>query len=275
MLLSNIDIQGLAAQYPPLIDPFVSSNVRLSSYDLTIGDEYYISADGKSSAIVTQHLLPNQSFTIPPHGICFILSEEDIHLPKDITAKISLRMSLVYRGLVLTSQPPFDPGYSGKAVVMVHNLSSEAHHLKRGSRIATIEFLKVQNSSTPGSPSVHRSVTSLMGQLTAPVTSSLSEISAQAVAAQKQVTWLSGQMLVFAALVVAILAIPGFYSYASFADRLSDQKAKIDDLSKQVDDQWLELRKLHQQITPSLSNNGDDTHQRHPESHQSQSRTGN
>ncbi|WP_175715323.1 dCTP deaminase [Burkholderia ambifaria] len=270
MILSNNEIQGLVGQHPPLIDPFVAGNVRLSSYDLTIGSEYYISADGKSSAIATQQLSPNQSFTIPPHGICFILSGEDINLPEDITAKISLRMSLVYRGLVLTSQPPFDPGYSGKAVVMVHNLSSDAHHLKRGDRIATIEFVKVHNPSTPGSPPTHRSVTSVMGQLTTPVTSSLSEISAQAVSAQKQVVWLSGQALVFAALVVAILAIPGFYSYTTFADRLGDQKAKIDDLSKQVDDQRLELQKLRQQVS-----NGEGTRQQQPESHQRQRRTGN
>lgn len=275
MILSNSDIQRLAGQQPPLIHPFVPGNVRLSSYDLTIGGEYYISANGESSTIVTQQLQPNQSFTIPPHGICFILSEEDINLTKDITAKISLRMSLVYRGLILTSQPPFDPGYSGKAVVMVHNLSSEAHHLKRGSRIATIEFLKVQNPSTPGSPSVHRSVTNVVGQLTAPVKSSLTEISAQAVAAQRQVTWLSGQMLIFAALVVAILAIPGFFSYNSFVDRLSDQKAKVDDLSKQVDDQRLELQKLRQQVESSFSNSDDAPRKQHPESHQNQRRTGN
>ncbi|WP_084210033.1 dCTP deaminase [Ralstonia sp. A12] len=273
MILSNSEIQGLIGQQRPLIAPFISANVRLSSYDLTIGGEYYISTNGKSSAIVTQQLLQNQSFTIPPHGICFILSEEDISLPNDITAKISLRMSLVYKGLVLTAQPPFDPGYSGKAVVMIHNLSSDAHHLKRGDRVATIEFIKVMNPSVPGSPATHRSVTNVLGQLTTPVKSSLSEISAQAVSAQKRVLWLSSQVIIFAALVVAILAVPGFYSYSTFADRLSDQKAKIDDLSKQVDSQRLELQKLRQQGVPN-SSNGEDPRQQ-PGSRQSQHRTGN
>jgi deoxycytidine triphosphate deaminase len=255
MILSNQDIQQLSAGTPPLLSPFAPKSLRLSSYDLTIGDEYYAGWDGHSRSIETERLKPGQSFTIPPHGVCFILSEETISLPPDITAKVSLRMSLVYSGLVLTSQPPFDPGYSGKVIVMVHNLSARPHDLKQGERMATIEFLRVGNPSPAGSLAAHRSVRDLLGQLTGPVSSSLSHIARQAASAQKRVSWLAGQVIIFLALIVAVLAVPGFYSYTSLFDRQADQKARldeqrtrIDELTKTVEDQKVSFQTLRQEL---------------------------
>lgn len=260
MILSNQDIQqrSQGPRAKPLVTPFDLKSLRLSSYDLTIGGEFYSGKDSSSSSIKTQELHPAQTFTIPPHGVCFILSEEIITLPHDFTAKVSLRMSLVYRGLILTSQPPLDPGYSGKVIVMVYNLTSESIHLQRGSRIATIEFMAVGNPAHPPSagpsPNPHRSVVDLRGQLVVPVQSSLIAISDKASKALRSVRFIASQMLIFAALIVAILAVPGFFSYKYFDDRQSDQLKSIESMKKTVEEQASTLKELQAQLSNARTN---------------------
>lgn len=234
MILPSQEIEHLSkGQTQGLIYPFYEENLRASSYDLTVGEEYYIGEEGASSKLSTQLLKPRQSFTIPPHAVCFILAAENIHLPEDVTAKVSLRMTHIYAGMVLTSQPPFDPRYHGRVVVMLHNLSSVAFHLKCGERVATIEFMRVEE--TPHKSKAHRSVTTLQEQLPKPFVSSLTEIASMAKSSNKKVNWLSGHMLTFLALVVASLAIPGLHSYSSLLDRLNEQKGELKEMSQTLE----------------------------------------
>ena len=46
--------------------------------------------------------------------------------------------------------------------------------------------------------------------------------------------FLTGQMLVFAALIVAVLAVPGFFSFSSMLDRVNEQKTEISEQKKQL-----------------------------------------
>lgn len=234
MILPSQEIERLSkSPTPGLIHPFHEPNLRASSYDLTAGEEYYIGKNGSSSTLSTEHLKPRQSFTIPPHAVCFILAAETIHLPADVTAKVSLRMTHIYAGMVLTSQPPFDPRYHGRVVVMLHNLSSVPFHLKCGERVATIEFVRLE--AEPLKFQAHRSVTTLEEQLPKPFVSSLTEIASLSKSAHDKVISLSLQMLSFAGLIVAVLAVPGFISYGGLLDRLGDQKDQVKELSQTLE----------------------------------------
>ncbi|MDC7827482.1 hypothetical protein PQS90_20225 [Pseudomonas sp. BLCC-B13] len=233
MTFTNAQIELLSKGPEQLITPYNESNTRAGSYDLTIGNEYYIGSSQDESVLDTRSLSKDQSFAIPPHAVCFILLTEAIKLPPNVTAKISLRMTHIYSGLVLTSQPPFDPGYTGNVIVMVHNFSASPVYLKHGERLATIEFTKLANLPKKAKP--HRSVTTLKGQLTKPLVSSLSEIASISKAAQDRVNWLSNQMLIFAALIVAVLAVPGFFSYNDLADRVNEQRDEIEELKKSIE----------------------------------------
>lgn len=234
MILPSQEIERLSkSPTHGLIYPFHEPNLRASSYDLTVGEEYYIGQDRASSTLSTQRLKPRQSFTIPPHAVCFILAAETIHLPADVTAKVSLRMTHIYAGMVLTSQPPFDPRYHGRVVVMLHNLSSVPFHLKCGERVATIEFVRLEEE--PLKSQAHRSVTTLEEQLPKPFVSSLTEIANMSKSSHEKVTWLSAQMLVFAALIVAVLAVPGFFSYSSLLDRMGEQKDQLKEMGQALE----------------------------------------
>ncbi len=234
MILNDNEITIRSNAANGLISPFNPDNLRLSSYDLTVGKEYYIGQSDTGSLFETQNLRDSQSITIPPHAVCFILTEEEINLSDDITARVSLRMTHIYAGMVLTSQPPFDPNYQGKVVVMLHNLSSAPYHLKCGERVATIEFTKLISRAQGNR--AHRSVHNLEAQLSKPLVSSLTEIANASALIQSKINWLGGQMLIFAALVVAVLAVPGFFSYSTLLDRLTEQRDQIKENSKEIDD---------------------------------------
>ena len=241
MIINDAQIDFLSNGADPLVAPFDVENLRLSSYDLTVGDEYYIGQSDASLVFETQFLRRSQSITIPPHAVCFILTAENIHLPSDITARVSLRMTHIYAGMILTSQPPFDPNYNGKVVVMLHNLSSAPYHLKCGERVATIEFTKLIAPAT--GIRAHRSVGSLEAQLSKPLVSSLTEIANVSKSVQDKIAWLSGQMLIFAALVVAVLAVPGFFSYSSLLERMGEQRDQIKDMNETMRGYRIELEK--------------------------------
>jgi deoxycytidine triphosphate deaminase len=232
MILSGQQIEQSSKSATKLIEPFDLENVRRSSYDLTIGYEFYCGNNGDNTAAVveTQSLGALATFSIPAHGVCFILCSETISLPNFITARVALRMSLIYQGLVLTAQPPFDPGYSGKVIVMLHNLSSRSVSVSQGDRLATIEFSTISSGTLVHR--AHRSVVSLASQLKAPLTSSLSKIDERVKKANKKINTFVTQVLTIIALVIAIPAIAAFFSYTVLLDKITELKSSVEKLEQ-------------------------------------------
>jgi len=234
MILNREEILNLCLEKServknPLIQPLKEKNLKISSYDLTIGNEFYCRNDNETSwneslSIETQKLKKEQTFYIPPHGICYILCSEKISLPDDLSAKISLRMKHIYSGLIITSQPPFDPGYTGNVIILIYNLSSEACYLKEGERIATIEFFQTSPLSDLKEP--HKSVTSLSRSLNSPVRSSLLSIDKTAKESKSRANRVMALMLTFG---TAISALLGFQVYSS-----QENSQKIIDMSEKV-----------------------------------------
>lgn len=177
MILSGKEIERLCIQQH-LISPFNENNLRNSSYDLTVGEEIYCGARDDIPTISTTWLAPYESFKIPAYGFAYILCNENIKLNYCITARVSLRMSLIYKGLVLTVQPPFDPNYNGKVIVLLHNMSTEPIFLKRGERIVTIEFSYVCGATRSNKSEIfdQPSVISLQEKITTDMKSGLNSL---------------------------------------------------------------------------------------------------
>ncbi|MGF6417055.1 deoxycytidine triphosphate deaminase [Stenotrophomonas sp. AN71] len=232
MIIGRDEIIRLAKGDSRLICPFSLENVRRSSYDLTVGEEYYVGGSGPNGVMSAESVAMGHSFKIPAHGLCFVLSAEAISLPYDLTAKVSLRMSHVYEGLVLTAQPPFDPGYRGRVIIMIHNLSSGERHIKRGDRVATMEFSRViglaldSDGEAPGK--AHRSVSGIAQQLRQPVQSGLNDLSDRASSLGKEIATLKTLGLAFAALLLAVVAIPAANIYSALDQKIDELKKRLD-----------------------------------------------
>jgi deoxycytidine triphosphate deaminase len=144
MVLSDTQIKARCFKTPgSMIDPFVSKNLKAASYDLTLGGEYSCDSVGFKNYFHITILKEGKTLHIPPNATCCFITKEKIRLPRNITATISLRMHLIMRGLILSSQPPGDPGFEGKLPILLHNLSNRAVSIKYGETIITIAFYGV------------------------------------------------------------------------------------------------------------------------------------
>lgn len=132
-----------------LIDPFEKKHLRPASYDLTVGEDYFVNDCGK-------HLRNGEKITIPPNGLAYIKTRESFNLPYYVVARYSLRVQQVYRGLLVDNGLHVDPGYCGPITIPVHNLTDGERELCLGEPFLSVDFSR----TTRFKPSVLSSVAS-------------------------------------------------------------------------------------------------------------------
>lgn len=123
------------------IDPVNISNIQSASYDLTLGDEYYICSEKEIPDI--KRLAPGEDLVVPPRATFFVISKEKLCIPRDICANVSLAFGLIKKGIVFAVQPPIDPGYHGAIIALMHNMSDEEIVLKHGRHILNVVYHKL------------------------------------------------------------------------------------------------------------------------------------
>jgi len=128
-----------------LIEPetFVEESIRPASYDLHVGDEYYVN-DKRVP------LDANGQLEIPANGLVYIATSERFNIPYYMVARYSLQVTQVYRGLLIENGLQIDPGYQGRIFVAVHNFTDQPRSLSRGDPFLSIEF----GHTTPLPPQV-------------------------------------------------------------------------------------------------------------------------
>ena len=125
-LLKNADVQ----------------NVNGSSYDLSLGDQYW--QNGKK-----QTLDEDNGFIQLKRGDFVIVSSKEIaELPNDIAARFDLTVGLFCRGVILSNGPQVDPGFRGRLICSLFNLSNSTFDLKRDQHYSTLEFIKLSEPTT-------------------------------------------------------------------------------------------------------------------------------
>lgn len=249
MILNDFEINKLA-RTKKLIAPYASDNLRRASYDLTIGRDFCVFDDedvGSFRSPIIQHstLTTGQSFEVPPNAVCFIACAEKILLPNDLCARVSLRMSYIYRGMVVASQPPFDPGYHGIVVVMLHNLSNLPLPLKQGDRFVTIEFTQ---TTGPFLATTHASknILNFNQPLNGRIVTSLQDLQTSFKRIDKDFKKLMSQLVGLVAVIIAIPTIWSFVLSSSLSGRVDDQQKEIDKLRGLLESQAIPPVKLTQ-----------------------------
>ena len=142
MVLSKQDIiQECTSQ--KLIEDFDSNNFQTCSYDLTFSGEYYLPEDDDQVVIKTLGI--DAKLMIPADAICYLITKETVNIPNDLTASISLAFGLIKKGVMLSAQPPYDPGYKGKTVALLHNLSDKPVEICKDDHILNIIFERLSS----------------------------------------------------------------------------------------------------------------------------------
>jgi len=112
-------------------------NIKGSSYDLTLGDEYYNAGKIKTLSDKEPFIL------IEPYDYAIVTSKEKVIMPNDIASNFGLSVSLFCQGIILSNGPQVDPGFRGILLCLLFNTSDVPVLLKRGEHYATIIFNKL------------------------------------------------------------------------------------------------------------------------------------
>lgn len=123
------------------IDPVNTNNIQSASYDLTLGDEYYICSEKEIPDV--KCLGTGEDLVVPPRATFFVISKEKLNIPLDLCANVSLAFGLIKKGIIFAVQPPIDPGYHGAIVALLHNMSDEKIVLEHGRHILNVVYYQL------------------------------------------------------------------------------------------------------------------------------------
>jgi deoxycytidine triphosphate deaminase len=146
-LLNAADIQDYVAA-TGMIAPFYDqpSKLKAASYEVDLLGKYvYWDASGNQHSGTIDR---DQPFILEPNSIAFVTLEPYFRLPNYIALRFNLRITHVYRGLLLGTGPLVDPGFAGKLSIPLHNLTTNQYRLTGGEGLIWVEFTKL--SPRPG-----------------------------------------------------------------------------------------------------------------------------
>lgn len=151
MVLAKYDIERLCADQQ-MICGYKKENIQANSYDLCMGNQYCCDDNldkNKPEISKLGDKTSDDEFEIPADAICYVISEEELKMPNNITGDVSLAFGLIKQGIMLAKQPPIDPGYRGKIVALLHNLSDEPVRIRKGDHILSMVFYELKHAVAP------------------------------------------------------------------------------------------------------------------------------
>lgn len=134
--------------------------VDCNSLRLRVGEEIFVTPqleDGNNET--KRRLTVGESFTIPPQQFAFIMTEEQVRIPTDAMAFISMRATYKMLGLVNVSGFHVDPGWDGKLTFAVFNSGPTPVMLERGQPVflmwcADLDHPSKKHKTKPGSNTI-------------------------------------------------------------------------------------------------------------------------
>lgn len=144
-LLNSGDIYDYA-RITSMVFPFNgiddSEKLKPASYEIDfLGEIHYINEE--TDKIEKETLVKGEPFILKKNSIVFVFIDTKFFLPDYIAIRFNLRINHVHRGLLLGTGPLVDPGFVGKLLIPLHNLTSEDYILHGGDGLIWVEFTKL------------------------------------------------------------------------------------------------------------------------------------
>src|SRR5688572_11980066 len=104
--------ETLKKRLPDIIDPYNPEAVVSCAYELSVGEEAFVTGDEAQKTILKE----GETFPIPPGQVAVIMTRETITAPADALGLLSAKFSWKLRGLINVSGFHVDPGFHGRLV---------------------------------------------------------------------------------------------------------------------------------------------------------------
>jgi dCTP deaminase len=140
--------QSLRSRLPGLINPFDPNRIDSASYELCLGEEVYISSFPNTPQKDRKKvfLKERETVAIPPGQFAFLRTAEEISVPIDAIAFISIKFGAKAKGIINVSGFHVDPGYKGRLVFAVFNAGPLNCHVECGQRLFSIWFANLDEA---------------------------------------------------------------------------------------------------------------------------------
>ena len=122
--------------FPYEKDGIDENRLQGSSYELTLGDEVFIS----SEKIAKKLTFEDEIVKIAPGDFAILITKEYIRIPGDMMAFISIKLKYKNMGLVNISGFHVDPGFRGCLTFSVYNAGPSTITIRRGDPVFLIFF---------------------------------------------------------------------------------------------------------------------------------------
>ena len=153
-LLSSAEIHDYA-RVTGMLSPFYPGALKSASYEAHIkGSVIWWDEHGCRKE---KEVGRGDPCILPPNSITFVEVEPVFRLPNYIAVRFNLRITHVHRGLLLGTGPLVDPGFRGKLLIPLHNLTSSEYSIDTTEALIWIEFTKTTYGFVPfvGGPTDH------------------------------------------------------------------------------------------------------------------------
>lgn len=141
-LLNWADIEDYVAA-TGMIWPFYPSaeKSKPASYEVDLlGKCVYWDKEGEKRIKILQK---GDEFRLERNSIAFVTLEPMFRLPDYIALRFNLKITHVYRGILLGTGPLVDPGYKNKLSIPLHNLTTNDYTFRGGDPLIWMEFTKL------------------------------------------------------------------------------------------------------------------------------------
>lgn len=137
-------------------------HLKAASLEIFIGGRYVFWKDDKK---IEKEINKEDTFLrLPANSIVFVQTSNVFYLPEYIAMRFNLRITHVHRGLLLGTGPLVDPGFRGRLLIPLHNLTSSDYLLDTKKALIWAEFTKTSAHFERLSPNSTPLVTILKGE---------------------------------------------------------------------------------------------------------------
>lgn len=139
-LLNSSDIYDYV-RVTGMIYPFYKDKLKSASYEVNLlGKVIYWDEKGERKSY---DLKEGVEFPLIKNSIAFVEPEPIFRLPNYIALRFNLKIMNVHRGILLGTGPLIDPGFEGKLLIPLHNLTNNNYKFIGGEGFIWVEFTKI------------------------------------------------------------------------------------------------------------------------------------
>lgn len=159
------DIRDYCNEHGLLIEKgFKENNLKGASYSLSPHDSegWLVDDEGRIVSLEVCNSGGQECFFVPKNSLVYIKIKEKLKIPYYIIGRHNLKVSYVYKGLLLGTGPQVDPGFNEHLIIPLHNLTNSPVEILHDKSFVSIDFIRTSkihfNSKPPTTEDEFRSL---------------------------------------------------------------------------------------------------------------------